>query len=328
MRPFLLTVDAEPDDVAWQGLSHRVPFHFESLQGLRRFAEVARVLELRPTLLVTYSVAAHPEFRRLLAETGLEARSEIGAHFHPADTPPFGPWDAVARDNLARVPDDVLPEKFARLHEILTHHYGPPRSFRGGAWTLDARVLGLLRAHGYVVDSTVTPGISWLANARPSYLRAPARIYALSESDPCEPGDTPLVEIPVSIYAPRRLPRWLETGKLASLSTMPLYSRRMPLVSIWRQMRPDAPVWLRPAFSSLNAMRRVGASLAPAGYLQAMCHSNEFWPGASPYTSDAAECDAFFARLEGIGRWALEHGYQAATLIEAARALAPQSAPP
>jgi hypothetical protein len=324
MKPFILSVDTEPDHGVWQGLSTNSPA-FGSLEGLRRLGDTARPFDLRPTLLVTYSVAAHDAFEKLLEETGLAKRCEIGTHLHPCDTPPFGPWDKASRDNLMRVPDSVLEEKFSRLHEEVARRFGEPRSFRGGSWALDGRLIRLLRDRRYAVDSTVTPGISWLVNGRPSYTQAPHFAYYLDSEDPGKPGDSEILEIPVSIRAQKGLPPWLGAGKLESLASAPMSSGRTPLMALWRKLRPSAPVWLRPAFTSLQALREAMADLSGAGYLHAMCHGSEFWSESPPYASNAAECDAFFARLEGACRVAREKGYQPATLSEAAKILAPMA---
>ncbi len=322
MKPFLLTIDTEPDDPNWKGLS-RGAITYAGLEGFRRFGKLAEVFELRPTLLVTYSMAKHPSFEKIVAETGLDRRCEIGMHFHPSDTPPFGAWDPISKDNLLRLPHEILEEKFSNLHAEISKRFGVPRSFRGGAWALDQRLVKKLIEKKYRVDSTVTPGISWAMKGRPSYIQAPTSPYFLNPEHLEQSGPSEILEIPVSILAKPRKPYGVSIGWIDSLRTMPMYSQSFPLMDMFRKLRPIAPQWLRPAFTSLPEMLRVTQGLKNEDYLQGMCHSNEFWPGTSPYMQSASDCDAFFKRLEGLCLAIRDLGYHPMTLIESAEILGP-----
>jgi hypothetical protein len=95
---------------------------------------------------------------------------------------------------------------------------------------------------------------------------------------------------------------------------MPLGSRKGAAVSLVKAVRPLPPQWIRPAFRTREQMEETAQSLAGEEFLHVMCHSNEVWPGASPYVKTEADLDAFYGRLEGIFRWALERGYEPATV--------------
>lgn len=340
-RYLLFSVDTEPDDPTWSGLSGG-PWSHENLGGLAELGDRMRALGVRPTYLVSHSVAVSGRLEALLAKDLAALACEVGTHFHPGDTPPFPklfpqpsprPFPqraddsaAAATDNIVRVPTALLEEKFANLHAAISARFGAPTSYRSGAWAMDGRITALLKRYGYRVDSSVTPGVSWRGNGRPSYLAAPMRAYPLGSGDPSLPdpawpgpaGEGGILEVPVSIWSPRR---WDGTfaGRLAGdLLTMPLAARNSLPVRIIRALRPQAPQWLRPAFMKTAEMEAVSLRLEEAGadYLHVMCHSNELWPGASPYCRDRRDLEEVHARLEGIFRFALGRGYMPVTLSD------------
>ena len=83
-----------------------------------------------------------------------------------------------------------------------------------------------------------------------------------------------------------------------------------------RGLRPKAPEWLRPAFKTLEEMKATALRLEQEGaeYLHVMCHSNELWPGTSPYCAGADDLEAIHSRLQGLFEWALGRGYRPVTL--------------
>src|SRR4051794_6577923 len=102
-RHLLFSIDTEPDDPRWRGLVDSRWDH-ENLQGLPRLAEILMPLGIRPSFLVTHSVATHPSLEKNLEQFLSKGICEIGMHLHPGDTPPIGEWDAEARDNICRLP--------------------------------------------------------------------------------------------------------------------------------------------------------------------------------------------------------------------------------
>jgi hypothetical protein len=329
----LFSVDTEPDDEHWEGLGEG-PWSRENLRGLPELQRRLGVLGVRATYLITHSVAAMGRLEDILAPSLAADACEIGTHFHPGDTPPFpriapepgngavGKAAGKDRDNILRVPTDLLEAKFENLHALIVSRFGKPASHRSGAWALDSRVIRLLVKHGYKVDSSVTPGVSWKRNARPSYLGAPMHAYTLGDGDPCIAGDTGILEVPVSIWSPRRWDGTLAGRLIGDMLTMPLAARGGMGTRIVRALRPEPPQWLRPAFMEVPEMERSLQCLESEGadYLHVMCHSNELWPGTSPYFGNRQEPDRFYARLDGIFRIALSRGYRPVTLAQYAEA--------
>lgn len=303
----------------------------ENLLGLSELGNRLRALGIRSTYFITHSVAVSGRLESML-ETDLTAKScEVGTHFHPGDTPPF-PNSMPSSDNIIRIPTFLLEEKFANLHAAISSRFGAPKSYRSGAWAIDSRILALLARYRYRVDSSVTPGISWRVNGRPSYLTAPMHAYSLGSEDPNIPGiktKDGVMEIPVSILSPRK---WDDTkmsrviGKIAgSVLTMPLAARDSVAVRTIRALRPSPPQWLRPAFMQTSELERTALQLEKEGaeYLHVMCHSNELWPGASPYCRNRDDLKNLYTRIETFFRFALARGYQPVTLFEYAQASTP-----
>jgi uncharacterized membrane protein YbhN (UPF0104 family) len=312
-RYLIFSIDTEPDDPTWKGPGPGAVTH-ENLRALPALCGRMRELGVKPTFLCSHSVARHDQFPDSVEPLLREGLGEIGAHLHPGDTPPFGAWDAQAGDNLARMPDEALEEKFSRLHECLTGRFGPMTSYRSAAWSIDARLASMLVRHKYHVDSSVTPGVSWSWIRRPSYLEAPNRAYYLDPSHPSRPGESKLLEVPVSIWIPRRWEGTLAQRLGGHLFTMPMAARLGLLARGIRAVRPPPPLWLRPAFMDLEGMKKVAGLMAEEEYLHVMCHSNEFWPGTSPYVSTREDVDRVLGRLEGFLRYALGEGYIPVTL--------------
>ena len=83
-----------------------------------------------------------------------------------------------------------------------------------------------------------------------------------------------------------------------------------PVDPAWRGLisaRFGAPFSHRAAAWALAA--RMSALLAE--YLHVMCHSNEPWPGTSPYCRNRGDPERFYVRLEGLLTMARERGYRA-----------------
>ena len=329
-RYLLFSVDTEPDDPQWRGLGDG-PWSHENLRGIPELQARLNALGVKATYLITHSVSEQGRLEEALGRELASGTCEAGTHFHPGDTPPF-PKPARGRegdgDNILRVPDGMLAEKFARLHSEIASRFGRPTVHRAGAWAMDKRLTALLVAHGYRVDSSVTPGISWKRNGRPDYLGAPMRAYPLGLGDPAEPGDSGILEVPVSIRIPRRWQGTVAGALVGDLLTMPLAARDSLPVRIVRALRPEPPRWLRPAFGKPEGLPGMIRWFEAEGcdYLQVMCHSNELWPGTSPYSRTRADLDIFYANLESILREALSQGYTPVTLsayAEAHRSAAP-----
>jgi hypothetical protein len=315
-RYLIFSVDTEPDNL-WAGRRRGHVFTHDNIAaGIAGAAPLLKELGVKPVFFVSHSVAASAAPADILATATATFSCEIGSHFHPCDTPPFSRKDEVSTDNILKLSDAQLEEKFTNLHRSITARFGKISSFRAGAWTIDNRTVSLLMAHGYRCDSSITPGISWTSIGRGSHLLAPRRSYYLDERDVCTEGKSGVLEVPVSIRSDRRVPGFFPPP-VSSLFTMPLASQKGFFISRVRQMKRFRPKWLRPAFTSLDEMKTIAVPLLEeTGFLHVMVHSTELACGTSPYVSSEAERQRLLDRLRGIFTFALLQGCAPVTMAE------------
>lgn len=315
---YCFTLDTEPDDM-W-GASHstntfshvlRMPdFH-------RRICEAGA----RPTYLTTSEVAESTEGKKAMRQIMELGDCEIGAHFHtwtrdwPFPTPDLGnpPLKALAHQLGQPLEEKML----AHTCQSLREHLGvEPRSYRGGRWSLNRESFRSLANCGIVVDSTITPGISWRDTQHqwldgPDWRNLPCKPHVVDvpETDAQGEGNSQVVELPVG--AANFYPRWLPSalrgsrfgrklGKLPGLGSKRIGHR-----------------WLRPTTMSLSDMRAVMNSLkasdCPIWVL--MIHSSELSP-CTPLPTEA-DVERFVQRCVEVVHAAAELGATPATLEEA-----------
>jgi hypothetical protein len=247
----------------------------------------------KPTYLISPEV-----FRDDRASAALKnlAGCELGAHLHGEYAEP-GAWEPdVTRDFQRDYDDDLEREKLTYLTDQFIKAFDhQPVSFRAGRFGIGPRTIGILEGLGYAVESSVTPNIDWSSSGAPglSFEGAPTQPYRPSREDPKRPGDSTLLEVPVTIR--RRL-----------LNALPGIGKML-------ERR-----WLRPSWSNGDAMVRLATDeiadarrTAPGRpvVLNAMLHNVEVIPEASPYADsehgarailDRLRCLLAFAKRESI----------------------------
>ena len=201
---FIVTVDVEGDDVwAWnpEVTTHNAVF-------LPRLQWLCEEYGFRPTYLVNYEMIEDRNCQAFVRDVIRRGAGEIGCHIHPWNSPPFDGRGKL-RDHvyLYELPTEVIHEKL----ELLTRRLADvaeqvPISHRAGRWGLDERVVRVLVDLGYLVDCSVTPGMSWkrykgASNGKggPDYWGFPARPYFVDPNDIRRAGPSPLLEVPVTV---------------------------------------------------------------------------------------------------------------------------------
>ncbi len=318
-----MTIDVEPDSPEWSGKLSE--WHCRNIPSLERLQEVCDHHGARPTYLTTYAVAVDPGAEKVLARLAATGRCEIGAHLHPADTPP-----RLARPHpetsIPHLPTDAKEEKFANLHAALAERFGAPTAFRAGRYRLDAPSVGILERLGFTADTSVTPHVSWRLEQGPDWARAPERPYRLSRTDPSRPGDSPIVEIPVTTRERRRF--GIGGRLLSDLSSMPFRALSPAVSRLVEWVRPLRIDWLRPTYLGGDALKALMDEVLaedPDAALNMMFHSNELAPGMSPFVRTEDEARAFLARVEAVCAHAAKRGAAPVTLSEAAARYARQA---
>ncbi len=274
----------------------------------RRFAPLCNLHGIRPTYLV--SAEAMLDIEAVAALRAL-TDCELGAHLHAEYLPP-GPRPSTWSDPTLRISTmqrDLQPQderqRLATLTQLFAQQFGArPTSFRAGRFGAGPRTGAFLQELGYVVDSSVTPGIAWNGNdgaAGPDWRGLPLSPWRVHRNGDLRiAGDSALFEIPITIAAPERV------GRAGS-----------------------EPIWLRPWYSERAAMLALLETAArdedrgmPWRTLCMMFHSMELVAGASPYAQTDGEVDRVLADLDAVFARARELGFSPATLTEAAESLA------
>ncbi len=293
----LVTVDTESDD-EW---TWRAEPSTTNGQGIDRFQAICDRWEYPPTYLVTYDMLEDPHVAERLGAIARDGRAEIGAHLHTWRTPPY---DEKYDRSLAyphELPEPLLGQKL----EVLTRHIEEktgikPRSYRAGRYGFDARTLGHLERLGYSVDSSVTPHISWQpypgvpgGPGGPDFFDFPEEPYYLDRQRIERHGDSPVLEVPLSVRVSGMVPaaRGILRRKATSL---PLRVARKLGVVQRREMRP--------CFVPLDDLKALARTLTQesASMINLLIHSSEWWPGCSPYHPDEASVEAFLERLDSL----------------------------
>jgi hypothetical protein len=308
----VLTIDTEPDLPKRRQSTHSSLRNIPELLALQR-----RIPDLKLTLLVTQSVVEDPACLRVLEQLQAEHGAEIGAHLHPEDTPPFVNPSGPRQTSLMRLPPELRAAKLDTLMRALEARFPRPTSYRAGRWKLSPEDFGLLREQGILVDSTVTPYVSWRLEHGPDFSGARPEPYRLAGG---------LWEVPVTIG----LNRWSGLGqsglgrRYLQLFSHPLNSLKFPLDLLWGWGRPISPVWLRPTYTPLGALEKLGRWMLRRSadpILNMMFHSNELVVGGRPFIREQADVERIVERIIGACRYFRDQlGVESATLTEAVRA--------
>ena len=312
---FLITIDTEGDDI-W---GRHATVTTENSRFLPRFQALCAKHGFKPTYLTNYEMVVDPRYQEFGRSVLRTNEGEIGLHVHPWNSPPIassGPETRGDHVYLFELPDDLLRAKVATLTDLLRDVFQiQPTSHRAGRWGFDERVARVLVEAGYLVDCSVTPGVSWKRHKGDSeggggtdYTGFPREPYFLDLDDIRRPGSSPMLEVPVTIRpnypSPvRTLHRAFEHGRIGKLV------RRFF----------GAPLsWLRPTGRNLDSMLSVvdWAFAEKAPVIEFMLHSSELMPGGSPTFRTAEQIEILYAHLEKLFGRLAENGARGLTLSE------------
>jgi hypothetical protein len=314
-RPrFLITIDTEGDNL-W-ARSERI--ETRNAHFLPRFQALCEKYDLKPTWLTNYEMACCPEFVAFGRDVQARGTGEIGMHLHAWNSPPIVPLtedDNQHHPYLIEYPLPVLQAKIEYLTDLLEDTFGTKMiSHRAGRWAFDGAYARALIDHGYRVDCSVTPHVSWQRNkgapfgdGGTDYRSCPEQPYHLDPDEPRRSGTSALLEVPVTIKRRRDGPsRWLQAQFDQGSLVWRLANRVRPLIA-----------WLRPNGRNRQAMLWVLDEVQKRGEVHAefMLHSSELMPGGSPTFPDGASIERLFDDLEHL--FAATRGrFQGATLGE------------
>jgi hypothetical protein len=190
-------------------------------------------------------------------------------------------------------------------------------SHRGGRWAFNETYAQILIDNGYEVDCSVTPNVSWKDTpgdpegaGGPDFSRFPDHAYFIDPSDISRPGDSTLLELPMSIMRCTFEPANRMRG---------IFGEFKPVRKVLNALFPPL-IWLRPGKSSLKEMLGLVKRAAREGrdYVEFMLHSSEFMPGGSPTFTTTGHIEDLYRDMDRLFDAASRHfkGYTLAEYYE------------
>lgn len=320
----LITIDTEGDN-AWAKKGHEQSTR--NARFLPRFQEFCERFGSKPTYLATYEMAKDDFFVEFARDALRRDVCEVGLHPHPWNSPPLQKLtfdDVRTQPYMIEYPQSVVRDKVRVLTELLSERLETRlRSHRAGRWAFDAMYAKVLREYGVQIDCSVTPFKRWdwaaqrcgapLRVIPPDYSEFPAEPYFLDPDDISRPGNTSMLEIPMTIIA--------NHGKLLAsvYSSVPGSMQR-----VIRGVFGQPVIWFRPSRRrNRREMIRVAEHCFAqnTGYIMFMLHSSELMPGGSPSFPDEASIERLYEDMESVFRWVYDQGARGATCSEYYEAL-------
>lgn len=321
---FVITLDTEPDN-EWARPSQPAT---GNARFVPRFHDLCVQHGLKVTYLLTIEMARDPFLGEFLRPRLAAGQCEVGAHLHPWNTPPLEPLtddDFRYHPYPFEYPPDVQRRKLETLVDEIQKNYGVrPVSYKAGRWGLDAVHARLLESLGFLVDTSVCPGVNWgpskghpARSGGPNYNGAPALPYRMAADDVCRPGALGLWEISPTIVFYSGLGRHVPGVRT-------LYGRYRKVRRLFDRWHLGSQ-WLRPyPYMTADRLARVAELALGSGapVLNLTFHSSELMPGGSPYNPTPESIEHLYRRLEGFFDWLSGRGVEGVTLAEARDRLA------
>jgi len=300
---FIITIDTEGDN-QWD---HGRTLTVENIRYVPRFQELCEKYLIKPTYLVTSEVCEDSYAKNIFTEYISTGKAEIGAHLHSWTTPPFLNSDGFRENDsnhafATELPRHLVAAKIKHLTSQIENSFGKrPSSFRSGRYGFDANLAEVLTENFYLVDSSVTPFVSWEEHSGiPGGKGGPDFIDNLPLPSIYNFNSGSLVEIPITIL-PTRFP----LNKNVSLARD--YFKNVNNSLILRGFRKvffrTQPYWLRPTpdmdIRMLNELliETINKRLP---FIVMMFHSSELMPGCSVYRPDNESIENLYELLEAF----------------------------
>ncbi|PKN63212.1 MAG: hypothetical protein CVU57_20100 [Deltaproteobacteria bacterium HGW-Deltaproteobacteria-15] len=289
-----LTIDVEEEGL-FRGRYEPGDSPVSNVRHLRRLHSVFSDLGIRPTLLVSYQVARHPDLRDLLLELREEWHGEIGAHLHYWNTPPIQPLPHADPVPSEWIPRPLLEAKLHTLLQSLRLMDVNPLSFRMGRFNTGANVISLLEEKGFLADSSVAPFRSY--DRRLGGISSLTDPYFPDRVHPSMKGASRILEAPITIEPVTgiliHLLRRLQGIRHPMAAKLSLLAQRLFLL-------PAQPAWtgLKRLIAAARLHRIRGGRA-----LTLFFHSSELMPGGSPVHRTEEEVRRFLTKLERFLSW-------------------------
>lgn len=307
-RYFFITVDTEADN-QW---NFDAGITTENTRYLPRFQELCEKYGFIPVWLTDYEMACDEEFVNYFKPKQDAGLCEIGMHLHAWTTPPGYMLEQVERERpfIYEYPPTVIESKVVEITKALKEKFGvQPATHRAGRWAFNEEYARILKANGYLVDCSVTPGIDWqktkgqTGKSGPDFRKEPHCCYHYH--------DAGLLEVPVSIYNLK----FFNTENITLKHGLRhfLGSIKVELASLVK----GKTAWLRPSKNlSFTELKRVVDKNFKNNedYLMFMIHSSELMAGGSPNFVTKESIERLYFILEKLFNYIKSLGYEGKSL--------------
>jgi hypothetical protein len=287
-RCLVVTIDTEVNKGADWRISN--PVSFSSVT--RGVPEVFSPLFDRHGVVPTYLLSPEVIDDVACVDTlqSLGARAELGTHLHSEF---IEPQRRLSAANMAGERADALQKQYPRevesaklrnLTALFRDRFGTaPTAFRAGRYGLSEWTLETLAGLGYLVDSSVTPGLRW------NYAEGAVDFRAWTASPRrIETASGVIMEMPISIRSGSTFARWVRDCPAP-------VSRGLA----WLAGPRARYHWLRPSWASGAALIEY-ATATREPVLNLMLHSMEVIPGASPYARSATDVQRIVSAMDAL----------------------------
>ncbi|WP_127959417.1 polysaccharide deacetylase family protein [Serratia microhaemolytica] len=294
---FIITIDTEGDNL-WQNQQHASTLN---AQFLPRFQMLCEKYNCKPVYLTNYEMAMDAQYREFGRDVIARQTAEIGMHLHAWNNPPLAPLtdnDWRYKPYLIEYPAELVRAKVDHITKLLEDIFQVKmRSHRAGRWAFNALYANLLVEYGYQVDCSVTPGVTWQysvgnpqGHGGSDYRHFPSHAYFVDLKDIAKPGNSPLLEVPMSIH-----------NKYSSFFN----TIKQRVDSLRGKKRSPSTLWLRPNGRNLHSMKQVVKRTLANNYdyIEFMLHSSELMPGGSPTFQTTQDIEALYQDLEQLFEW-------------------------
>ncbi len=290
----LVTIDVEEEGL-FNGRYPSGKAPVENVAALSLLDPIFMKFNIHPTLLVSYQVARHKAHQSFLMRLCEKWNGEIGAHLHPWNTPPIQSLPFVSPIPSQLIPQGLLKEKLEVLIQTVSEMGVEPRSFRMGRFNIGSNIFSLLEPAGILVDSSIVPTRKEYGG--PGYLVAPADPYFPDPQKLSSPGNSPILEVPLTVVP--IIPK-LDLLLERISDSYPSSSE----VVAWF-LKYIGSISAQPLMMGINRMKTAVRLHRFRGGETVVIyfHSSELMPGESPQHPTKKHVEMFLVKIEKFLSW-------------------------
>lgn len=280
-----VAIDAE-EDFDWDSPVQGTSKSTAHIRNVRVLTEILQAYGAVPTYLLTYPVLQDEAAVAIIRHQLERGSCAVGLQLHPWVTPPFGEHPGKHVSFLGNLDANQEEQKLLTLCRRFVDCFGQaPLVYRAGRYGLSAHTPHLLEKHGFVVDTSIAPRTSFVADGGPDYTGYDSGMFWFGRA-------ARLLELPLC----RGVVGW-SGNRAAALYRMG--AERPGLMGLMARSRCAERITLSPEGNDFTAMRRLLRGLLAAGQtvFSLSFHSSSLQPGQNPYVRSAADLHVFYDRL-------------------------------